>query len=248
MTELRAGAVGFLGEGLLSSLFLTVRVRREGEEHYLRFRREGTPVVFVFWHGQLLPLVWYHRHEDVVVLVSEHRDGEYITRVIQRHGFRVARGSSTRGGVRGLRGLIREAREGHDLALTPDGPRGPRHRFKEGALVAAQMTGLPVIPVAAGASAGWRFDSWDRFLVPRPLSRVRIAYGPPRWIDRDSSAEDRRVAARDLEQELIRLTRHVGGETTDDDEATGATGDRSTEAPGDRSAHPEDDGPSGEGR
>ncbi len=210
--EIRARAVGFLGEGLLSSLFLTVRVKRQGEEHYLRFRREGTPVVFVFWHGQLLPLVWYHRHEEVVVLVSEHRDGEYITRVIRRHGFRAARGSSTRGGVRGLRQLIRAAREGHDLALTPDGPRGPRHRFKEGALLAAQMTGLPVIPVAAGADSTWHFDSWDRFLVPRPFSRVRIAYGEPRWVPREAGPGDRLRRARELERELLRLTSLVGGD------------------------------------
>ena len=122
MSELKFETAGVLGTGLLSALFTTTRARRVGEDHYLRFREEGTPVIFVFWHGQLLPLIHYHRREDIVVLVSEHADGEYIGRVLQRNGFRTVRGSSTRGGHKGLRELIRSARAGHDLALTPDGP------------------------------------------------------------------------------------------------------------------------------
>ena len=169
--ELRFRAAGILGQGLVGGLFTTLRVRRSGEESYLRFRREGQPVAFVFWHGQLLPLVHVHRGEGVVVLVSEHADGEYITRVIERHGFGTARGSSTRGGTRGLKGLVRAARAGRDVALTPDGPRGPARRFKPGALAVAQLAGLPVVPVAAGASATWRFRSWDAFMVPRRRKR-----------------------------------------------------------------------------
>lgn len=215
MDELRFRAAGILGHGLLGSLFTTTRVRRSGREHYLRFRREGRPVIFVFWHGQLLPLVHYHRNEGVVVLVSEHADGEYVTRVIERHGFMTARGSSTRGGIRGLKSLIRAAREGHDLALTPDGPQGPRHRFKAGALVAAQVTGAPLVPVAAGASAAWHFDSWDRFMVPRPLSRVLIEYGEPVFVARESTQVERLAVARSLEATLTTLTERVGRTAAD---------------------------------
>lgn len=208
-SELRFQAAGVLGQGMLAGLFATVRRRTRDEEHYLRFRRTGEPVLFVCWHGRLLPLVYQHRGEGVVVLVSEHADGEYITRVIRRHGYGTVRGSSTRGGVKGLKGLIRAARKGHDLAITPDGPRGPAEEFKWGALVAAQMTGLPVVPVSAGASAAWHFESWDRFMVPRPLSVVRVAYGPPRRIERDASEADLRYHARELEDELERLGRWV---------------------------------------
>lgn len=210
MNELGFRAAGILGHGLLGSLFTTTRARRFGEEHYLRFRRDGRPVIFVFWHGQLLPLVHYHRNEGVVVLVSEHADGEYVARVIERHGFTAVRGSSTRGGIRGLKGLIRAARRGHDLALTPDGPRGPRNHFKAGALVAAQVTGAPIVPVAAGASAAWHFDSWDRFMVPRPLSRVVIEYGEPVFVPRETGQEERERTARSLEATLDALTERVG--------------------------------------
>lgn len=189
MSELRFQSAGVLGAGLVAALFATTRATRVGREHYERFRREGRPVMFVFWHGQLLPLVHYHRHEGIVVLVSEHEDGEYITRVIERNGFGAVRGSSTRGGSKGLKGLVRAARQGHDLGVTPDGPRGPRGEFKPGALLAAQMADLPVIPISVRASSGWRFRSWDGFLVPKPLARITIEYHEPRWVPRDADRE-----------------------------------------------------------
>lgn len=206
MSDLKFEAAGVLGVGMVSALFATTRLRRSGEEHYLRFRRTGTPMVFVFWHGQLLPLVHAHRGEGVVVLVSEHADGEYITRVIERHGFGTVRGSSTRGATKGLKGLIRAAREGRDLALTPDGPRGPAGDFKPGALAVAQTTGLPVIPLGLGSSRGWRFRSWDGFLVPQPFSVIHIAYGPPRFVPRDTTREALEELALDMGRELHALT------------------------------------------
>jgi lysophospholipid acyltransferase (LPLAT)-like uncharacterized protein len=187
VSELRFESAGVLGSGIVGALFLTTRVERIGREHYDRFREAGQPVMFVFWHGQLLPLVHYHRHEGIVVLVSEHDDGEYITRVLLRNGFEAVRGSSTRGGTKGLKGLVRAARQGRDLAVTPDGPKGPRGVFKPGALVAAQVAGLPVVPVALTASAGYRFRSWDGFLLPRPFSTITIEYLEPRVIEREAS-------------------------------------------------------------
>lgn len=214
MSDLKFEAAGVLGQGMVSALFATIRVRRRGDEHYLRFRREATPVVFVFWHGQLLPLVHAHRGEGVVVLVSEHADGEYITRVIERHGFGTVRGSSTRGATKGLKGLIRAARAGHDLALTPDGPRGPAGDFKPGALAVAQTTGLPVVPLALAASRGWRFHSWDGFLVPQPFSTIHIHYGPPRFVPRDTSREGLEAMARDMGGELRELTDRAEAEAS----------------------------------
>lgn len=190
MSELRFESAGVLGTGLVAGLFMTTRVERIGVEHYLQFREAGQPIMFVFWHGQLLPLVHYHRHEGIVVLVSEHDDGEYVTRVIHRHGFGTVRGSSTRGGRKGLKGLVRAAKEGRDLAVTPDGPKGPPGVFKPGALAAAQMAGLPVVPIALSASSGYRFASWDGFLLPRPFSKIRIDYLEPRTVPRDASRED----------------------------------------------------------
>ncbi len=207
---LRYSTAGILGQGLLGSLFLTVRFQTMGEEHLCPFRDAGTPVIFVFWHGRLLPLIHGHRHQGAVVLVSEHGDGEYITRILERFGFGTVRGSSTRGGVRGLKGLIRAARQGYDLAVTPDGPRGPNRELKPGALTVARMTGLPLIPIGVGASSGWRADSWDRFLVPRPFSTVRIAYGEPCYIARDAAEAEVEDTVRTVTQALADLSERVG--------------------------------------
>jgi lysophospholipid acyltransferase (LPLAT)-like uncharacterized protein len=208
--ELRFQAAGVLGGGLVTTLFASTRFEREGQEHFLRFRRERRPVIFVFWHGQLLPLLYQHRREGAVVLVSEHADGEYVARVMHRLGYETARGSTTRGSTKGLRSLIRAAQEGHDLGLTPDGPRGPARTFQPGALLAAAVTGLPIIPVAAGATRAWRLGSWDRFLIPKPFARIRVRYGPPHWIERAAGDAELEQHARALEHTLNELSEQVG--------------------------------------
>lgn len=196
MSELKFRAAGVLGQGLLAGLFTTTRITRENYRPILQRRERGRRVIFTPWHGTLLPLAYAHRYEDVVVLVSEHADGEYITRVLHRYGYDTARGSSTRGGTRGLRGLIRAARQGRDLAVTPDGPRGPAEVFKPGAAVAAQITGLPLVAVGMGCSNAWHFRSWDRFMMPRPFSRIHVVYGDPLHIPRDApDGEVKRLAA-----------------------------------------------------
>ncbi len=224
MSELRFETAGVLGAGLVSGLFLTTRVRRSGQEHYLRFRDAHQPVMFVFWHGQLLPLVHYHRQEGIIVLVSEHDDGEYVTRVLARNGFGTVRGSSTRGGRKGLKGLVRAARSGHDVAVTPDGPVGPRGVFKPGALAAAQMAGLPVVPVRVRASSGWRFRSWDGFLVPKPFSRIDIEYLEPRHVPRDAD----RAALEALAAEIGAALDEGADPEPDAEPDAGPTGERAT--------------------
>jgi lysophospholipid acyltransferase (LPLAT)-like uncharacterized protein len=199
-----------VGQGLVRALFTTVRFRRHGWEPIARLRASGQPVIFVFWHGQLLPLVHAHRGEGIVVLVSEHADGEIITRIIHRYGFGSARGSSTRGATRGLRELLRAARSGRDLALTPDGPRGPARIIKPGALMVAKITGLPVVPLAVGARRASYLGSWDRFMIPHPATRVDIAYGAPIHVPPDCSEARLQQFGSDVEAELERLSRAVG--------------------------------------
>jgi lysophospholipid acyltransferase (LPLAT)-like uncharacterized protein len=124
----------------------------------------------------MLPLLWHHRRQGIAVLISEHRDGEIIARAASALGFRTIRGSTYRGADRALAGLVRELRAGRDVAVTPDGPRGPAHHFAPGALVAAQRAGAPVVTVGAAAPRSWRLRSWDGFMIPKPFARITIAY------------------------------------------------------------------------
>ncbi|MBI4544023.1 MAG: lysophospholipid acyltransferase family protein [Gemmatimonadetes bacterium] len=208
---LRHWLVGSAGRGVLDAWLATLHFEVRGAENYQCLWDGGRPVIFALWHGRLLPLTYLHRRQGITTLVSRSRDGEYITRIMERWGYAVVRGSSTRGGRGGLRELLRHARAGRTLAFTPDGPRGPRQKVKLGAVVAAQLSGLPLVPMAAGADRAWWVRSWDRFLLPRPFARVCVAYGAPREIPRGADARELRRQARLLEDELNRLLEEVDG-------------------------------------
>lgn len=163
---------------LVSLLARSWRIESRGEERWRALAEAGKPHVFLLWHDALLPLLWKHRGRGVTIVVSEARDGEYLAAYARRIGYREARGSSSRGGVRALVGAVKALRAGGVAAFTPDGPRGPRRTFKGGVLLAAQKGQAAVVPLHAGADRAWRLHSWDRFLLPKPFARVRIAYGP----------------------------------------------------------------------
>jgi lysophospholipid acyltransferase (LPLAT)-like uncharacterized protein len=168
-----------LGRGFLHMLARTWRIRVVNGDYVRDLRRAGHTFIFALWHGQLLPLLWHHRGEGVLVLISEHRDGELVARAAQSLGYGLIRGSSTRGAERALISLVRELQAGHEVAITPDGPRGPAATFASGALVAAQRSDSFILPVAASADRAWRLRSWDRFMIPKPFARVTVAYGTP---------------------------------------------------------------------
>jgi lysophospholipid acyltransferase (LPLAT)-like uncharacterized protein len=159
----------------LGATWRLVRVRVHEQEARLD---RGERCIFAFWHSRLLALTFTHRRRSVAVLVSRHRDGELIARILARLGYRGARGSSTRGGEEGIRDMLRHAEEGRLLAITPDGPRGPAEHVKPGLVYLASRTGYPVLPLAAAASSTWTLSSWDRFRVPKPFARLVVVYGP----------------------------------------------------------------------
>ncbi len=157
----------------------TWRIRVVNGDYVRDLRRGKRAFIFALWHGQLLPLLWHHREEGVMVLISEHRDGELVARAAESLGYGLIRGSSTRGADRALISLVRELQAGHEVAITPDGPRGPAGTFAPGALVAAQRSDSFILPVAASADRAWRLRSWDRFIIPKPFARITVAYGAP---------------------------------------------------------------------
>jgi lysophospholipid acyltransferase (LPLAT)-like uncharacterized protein len=167
-----------LGVWLIRALAVTWRMETVNGGPLAAARRERRPVLFTLWHGELLPLLWHQRGENVAIVISEHRDGEIIARIAESLGYSTVRGSSSRGGSRALIGLMRELDAGRDGAITPDGPRGPARVFAPGAAVAAQRTGALIAPIRAQASRAWRLNSWDRFLIPKPFARVRVSFGP----------------------------------------------------------------------
>jgi lysophospholipid acyltransferase (LPLAT)-like uncharacterized protein len=163
----------------LRLLARTWRIRTEQEERWRGLVAAGRTHVFLLWHEALLPLLWHHRNQGVVIVVSEAREGQYLADLGTVLGYRLVRGSSTRGASRALLGAVRELQAGQSVAFTPDGPRGPRRELKPGVVAAAQRAGAAIIPVHAEANRAWRLHSWDRFMIPKPAARVTVRYGRP---------------------------------------------------------------------
>lgn len=178
-----------LGVGLLRVLAATWRIERNGEAGWAKLTAAGKGSVLALWHGQLFPLAWAVRDMKLLVLVSEHRDGEIITRILENLGYRMIRGSTTRGGARALAEMIRELKAGRSIAVTPDGPKGPARVFSPGAAVAAQRAEVPVVPLYATVSSAWRLKSWDRFMIPKPFARVTVQLGEPTMVRGETPAE-----------------------------------------------------------
>ena len=211
MSGLRFLLAGSAGRALITALMATVRFTVRHEDRLRRFIDRGQPVIYALWHGRLLPLTYYHRGRGIAAIISRSEDGEYIARVVEGWGYSTVRGSTSRGGSSALRGLVKAARDGRSLAITPDGPRGPRQRLQPGVITVAQLTGLPIVPLAGGCTRAWWPGSWDRFLVPKPFSRVTVLYGEPRFVPRDAGATELEAHRRTLESELNAMIAEVDG-------------------------------------
>jgi lysophospholipid acyltransferase (LPLAT)-like uncharacterized protein len=186
---------------------LRVQVVRGDIEQTARAQRRN--VIYAFWHGHLLYLMYRYRGSGVYILVSQSEDGEMLSRILQRFGLPTIRGSSSRGGRRSLLELVRRARAGASAAIAPDGPRGPRHQAQSGIITLARLTEIPIIPLAVGARWKIECQSWDRFLLPLPGSRVIVAYGESVVVPSDADTEVLEQKRQELEGKLLKLTEEV---------------------------------------
>jgi lysophospholipid acyltransferase (LPLAT)-like uncharacterized protein len=191
--DFKIAALSLLAAGFIRTLRATVRLRHHGDERLRERERRGEPFILAFWHRHLLLMPYAYRGRRISVLVSQSTDGELIARTVARLGIDSSRGSSSRGGVVGMRTLLRKAADGWDLAFTPDGPRGPLREVQPGVILAAAATGLPIQPVAIAASRAKLLRSWDRFVVPLPLSIVHFVYGEPLTVERRGDPEQAAV-------------------------------------------------------
>lgn len=187
---------------LVRLLNRTLRFSQEGIEPYLALRSQGKNVVAAFWHDELYPLIHLHRDQGIVAVLSQSRDGEFLAQVMSRFGFKTARGSSRRGGVAALVAARKQMREHNaDIVFTVDGPRGPRHKVKEGAVYLAAKSGSPLVPIRVFMSRTYVFrKAWDRFQLPLPGARCRAVYGQPYHIPEEQTPES-------LQAECARLER-----------------------------------------
>lgn len=212
---LGGAALRLAGPGAVALLARTWRVETLGAEH--RDEAFGAPAcVLVLWHGRLLLPLARHRGEGFSVLVSPSDDGSLVAPVLARYGQTVVRGSTNETPARALRRLAQELERGRRVVLTPDGPRGPRHAANLGAAWLARRSGLPVLPYGLACDRAWRFASWDRFTVPKPLARVALVFGPPLRVSARANDEGLARATAELRRRILaaeeRGFRHLGAE------------------------------------
>ena len=203
--RLQASAIGALGVPAIHAVGRTWRWRAEGWEHLNGIIAGGHQPVMAFWHGRILPAIYYFRRRGIVVITSDNFDGEWIARIIHRFGFDTVRGSTSRNAARAALKAKRRMDEGRAVGVTVDGPRGPARVAQPGAVWLAKASGNPVLPFHIEAAHHWTARSWDAAQVPRPFSLVAVVMGEPLWVPADAdeaTLEQKRV---ELERTLFAL-------------------------------------------
>jgi len=197
--------VRMAGALFVLALGATWRLKFRGLKYEREVRKNGCRPIYAFWHGRLLGLVYAYRDRKAQIMISEHGDGEMIAQVANQLGFGSVRGSTTRGGLRALRALGRRLDAGFDAAITPDGPRGPRHVLQAGAIYMAMRSGHPLVPVTSSGWPKWTFNSWDRFNLPKPFSTLLVRLDRPMYVPPNLDEKEREKYRLEFEKQMIEL-------------------------------------------
>lgn len=196
--------VPYLGFSYVTFIGWTTRQRVLNADIPLKIHEGGERFIYAFWHQRQVFFTWSHRDVDAAVLVSRSKDGELIAKTMELSGIGAVRGSSSRGGAVAAREMVEMLRAGRDVGITPDGPRGPAREVKEGAVRVAQLSGMPIVPIANALSRKLEIaKSWDRLQVPLPFGRSVVIYGEPLRV---SPSDDLAAKASELKAALDALT------------------------------------------
>jgi len=201
--SIRVADIGFFL--IISAIGATVRFKVNGGEHPAAIERAGKIPVWATWHDRVFLTAYYLRGRGIAFMTSQSFDGEYIARFIHRLGFGVIRGSSSRGGAKALVQMIRSMKQGIAMGLTVDGPRGPRHEAKSGAVTLAKRTGNPMLPFVIKPRRFFTLGSWDRMQIPFPFTSATVEIADPIYVDAGGDSEHERSKLAELQSALDAL-------------------------------------------
>lgn len=199
--RLLLGTAPLIAALVMRLLHGTLRCETIGGENLTQLWVRKERVIISFWHDQLLLMVFAYPGKGAKLLISPSNDGELIARTMRFFSHDSVRGSSSRGGREAFKELMRLSQIDADIVLTPDGPRGPRHELKDGVLTLARLSGRPIVPMAFVCSRGYRFHSWDRFLLAYPFSRAVYSFGPPIYFEKKAGMEEFRERVKNAMRE-----------------------------------------------
>jgi lysophospholipid acyltransferase (LPLAT)-like uncharacterized protein len=191
---------------LIKLIGKTVRFEVEGWENFEKIERDGQIPIYAFWHNRIFTATYYFRNRGIVVITSQSFDGEYIARFIQRFGYGAVRGSSTRGGVGALVGLIRSMKQGLPAGFTVDGPKGPKYVAKTGAVLLAKKTGNPVMPFSVETKSFRSIKSWDNLQIPKLFTKAKVFIAAPVYVENDADETEIENKRLELQAKLDELT------------------------------------------
>ena len=188
-------------------------IAEDGVEPVVYGQKPG-PEIYCFWHQCVIPCTVYFEHSKAIILISQSFDGELITRILRKFGYDAVRGSSSRGGREGLMGLANVLEAGGTAIFTADGPRGPIYESKMGPIKLAQMTGAPLGGFHLEPERAWVLKSWDKFLIPKPFTRICVSWANWQQVDRDLAPEGfeakRQSLTAALERARMRAYEYLG--------------------------------------
>jgi len=207
LDRIKTACITELGYWTILVIGRSLRWKVEGWENLEDVHRSGKRFIGAFWHNRIFMTSYFFRHRNIVAMISQNRDGEYIARVSRRLGFGSARGSSSRGSRRAVVEMLRSLRRERDVFFTLDGPRGPRYVVKPGAAYIARKSGNPILPFTISAEKKWVLGSWDGFIIPKPFSCALVLIGTAIDIDPDAGDAEMKGIVERIQNSMDALCR-----------------------------------------
>lgn len=196
----------YVAYSIINTISKTMKIKYVNKEIVDNFLEKKQKIAFAFWHGRQFLLVYAHRMIRIVLMTSLSKDGDLQTQIMEKFGYKCVRGSSSKGGVSALKGIVREINQNnYNTAIAVDGPRGPLYEVKDGILFIARFTSSVIIPVSSSAYPKKIFEkAWDKYILPLPFSKGVIVYGNPVYVNRDDDLNNKKI---ELRNELDRVTK-----------------------------------------
>ncbi|MCK5533473.1 lysophospholipid acyltransferase family protein [bacterium] len=195
--------ISFIAWLIINIIGKTSIVKRIEHKKVENLKKKKNPFIYAVWHNRLLFLVYSHRRQDIYVMTSQSEDGEYISQILYRFGFKTIRGSSSRGGKRAFIEMLRKLRGNKIIAITPDGPRGPVNKVQPGIVYLAMKSGYPIIPLTYGMKRKKILSSWDKFIIPFPFNRGVVITGAPIYVGSNDNLQEK---TGELEKAMNKIT------------------------------------------
>ena len=200
----------YLGLFAVKILYRTYRIKIINGSIEKKILESGKTPIYISWHQRFFPgIMFLSGRKPIAIIVSLSKDGDFISRIIELLGWHPVRGSSSRGGAKALREVNEIAEAGYSLGHIVDGPRGPAGKVKPGLLLIAKTSGMPILPTIISAEKKWTFNSWDKFILPKPFSKIIIRFDKEIFIPKNAGKEILEFDRMELQKRLFRLYKKI---------------------------------------